>query len=178
MLSNISLQYGSAANKCNSALIFSTTWSDRMFDYEYTYDGFCIFPRSSRLKSRETFIKCSSKAETSKLLFLHAPQIWDGGWHMWELMKIENLLVLGGVVGGVETWQSFITDITDLTDRPSGNPGMDVSHHSEYDKMWCDERIYDIWYLWYQNFICLNKVLKAFKTLSGRLVAWVDVLLW
>ena len=27
---------------------------------------------------------------------------------------------------GVETWQSFITDITDLTDRALGEPRMDL----------------------------------------------------
>ena len=50
-------------------------------------------------------------------------------------MEIEKLVVfrrwagrrgVAGWVGGVETWQSFITDITDLTDRPLGNPRMDV----------------------------------------------------
>ena len=43
-------------------------------------------------------------------------------------MEIEKLVLLrhGSVGGRLETWQSFITDITDLTDRPSGNPRMDV----------------------------------------------------
>ena len=47
-------------------------------------------------------------------------------------MEIEKLVVFrrGGVagwVGGVERrGETFITDITDLTDRPSGNPRMDV----------------------------------------------------
>ena len=41
---------------------------------------------------------------------------------------------------GVETWQSFITDITDLTDRTlggtkDGSKGYN-SHHSEYDKIY------------------------------------------
>ena len=52
----------------------------------------------------------------------------------WELVgayvRIEKLVVFRPEVGWVdgcgETWQSFITDITDLTDRPSGNPRMDV----------------------------------------------------
>ena len=45
-------------------------------------------------------------------------------------MEIEKLVVFrrGGVVGvGVERrGETFITDITDLTDRPSGNLRMDV----------------------------------------------------
>ena len=45
-------------------------------------------------------------------------------------MEIEKLVVFrrGGVVGvGVERrGETFITDITDLTDRPSGSPRMDV----------------------------------------------------
>ena len=48
-------------------------------------------------------------------------------------MEIEKLVVFrpGGELEvwsgvGVETRQTFITDITDLTDRPSGNPRMDV----------------------------------------------------
>ena len=46
-------------------------------------------------------------------------------------MEIEKLVVFrrGGVAGWVgvkRRGESFITDITDLTDRPSGNPRMDV----------------------------------------------------
>ena len=59
-----------------------------------------------------------------------------------ERWKFEKLrcsdLVVG--CGWVETWQSFITDITDLTDRTlggtkDGSKGYN-SHHSEYDKIY------------------------------------------
>ena len=94
-------------------------------------DGLSIFPSRTRLKSRETFIKCSSKAETSKLLFLlSSSNLRWKSWHMCEWMEIEKLDVFRlrcGWVGGVERrGETFITDITDLTDRPSGNPRMDV----------------------------------------------------
>ena len=58
-----------------------------------------------------------------------------------ERWKFEKLRCSDLVVGcGVETWQSFITDITDLTDRTlggtkDGSKGYN-SHHSEYDKVY------------------------------------------
>ena len=55
-------------------------------------------------------------------------------------------------VGWVETWQSFITDITDLTDRTlggtkDGSKGYN-SHHSEYDKIYIFYSLCRLLLLW------------------------------
>ena len=71
-----------------------------------------------------------------------------------ERWKFEKLrcsdLVVG--CGWVETWQSFITDITDLTDRTlggtkDGSKGYN-SHHSEYDKIYIFYSLCRLLLLW------------------------------
>ena len=73
--------------------------------------------------------------------------IWDGRMKSWECVRMSDGNLKSwdvptwwwGVVW-VETWQSFITDITDLTDRTlggtkDGSKGYN-SHHSEYGEIY------------------------------------------
>ena len=60
----------------------------------------------------------------------------ENGWKLksWSYSDVEVRLGVGVQRRG----ETFITDITDLTDRPSGNQGWMWgynSHHSEYDKI-------------------------------------------
>ena len=137
-----------------------------------------IFSCKPRLKSRETFIK-SFKITFFPLLSKFEAGTCENGWKLKSWSYWDTVGECGWATGDVAKFYYgyYRSNRSALGEPRDGCEGYN-SHHSEYDKMWCDERIYDIWYLWYQNFICLNKVLKAFKTLSGRLVAWVDVLLW